>query len=203
VSVNTGNSKAEFLEEVLFSSAFSAAVQHSKTYSEGIVQHDKDRIRESLKKFLRAIRTSSPYLGGGVTDEVHGCNIENLANDVGRDWSEYLYDAKFRIGTAQKLLNLYLKLYWCIGEIAEPPHCPIDRFIIRALDSKYHNINWTTLDDLAEYQRLIDAVKGVAASGDNQLSIAAWELKNYPELAKPRKVRRSTQVGTLAVPTGT
>jgi hypothetical protein len=39
----------------------------------------------------------------------------------------------FRVGTAQKALNLYLKYLWCLGEIKTPPHCPFDRGIIQML----------------------------------------------------------------------
>jgi hypothetical protein len=186
MSIDASKDQAEFVEEVLFSSAFSAAVQHSKTYSGDVSPDCKNWIRAELKVLLQAIRTSSAYLVGGVSEDVHRRTIQDFASDVGRICGQHLHENKFRIGTAQKLLNLYLKLYWCIGEIAEPPHCPIDRVIIGALDPKYHDINWTTLDDLALYQQLIDAVKSLASGGDDQLSVAAWELKNYPELAMPR-----------------
>lgn len=39
----------------------------------------------------------------------------------------------FRIGSAQKALNLYRKYLWCLGYIPFPPHCPFDATIIDQL----------------------------------------------------------------------
>ena len=178
--------KADFIEEVFFSNAFSAAVQHSRTYSVVDVPNDNDKkkIRETIKVLLRDIRTSPQYSTGGVEQEEHVRTIEKFASDVTDAHRKHLYDNKFRIGTAQKLLNVYLKLYWCAEQIAEPPHCPIDRIIIGALDSEHHEVNWTTLDDLVGYQKLIEAAKSKAGAGDEKLSLAVWELKSYSEITK-------------------
>jgi hypothetical protein len=36
---------------------------------------------------------------------------------------------KINFGIAQKMLNLYLKYMWSLGNIQEPPHFPVDRII--------------------------------------------------------------------------
>jgi hypothetical protein len=85
-----------------------------------------------------------------------------------------LAGGKFRIGTAQKALNLYLKYLWCLGKIRMPPHCPFDAQIIKKIP-KSPCQSWTKLKDEEEYLKLVAAANDTA----NPLSLAVWELREY------------------------
>lgn len=81
------------------------------------------------------------------------------------------------MGVSQKLLNLLLKYHWCLGEIAMPPHCPLDRIIQqKGLKSK-NLVNWTTMNDIDEYLHIMHKIRQ-AADAKGQ-SIAEWELEVF------------------------
>jgi hypothetical protein len=90
-----------------------------------------------------------------------------------------LENRRFRIGSAQKALNLYLKYLWCLGKICSPPHCPFDRQIIASLPN-YTGPSWTKLVREEDYRALVEAAKAKAQDS----SLAAWELRIYNN-AKP------------------
>ena len=82
----------------------------------------------------------------------------------------------YKIGVAQKLLNLQLKYLWCLGLAAEPPHCPIDRVVI-GKSSLRNQVAWTQITDIDEYRRVILALKALADQVGQ--SLASWELHTY------------------------
>lgn len=132
------------------------------------------QFRESVIEFL--IDKIIPLYVEGCTEEQHYKNIEALIAYATRIDPGVLGEAGYKYGVAQKLLNLALKYYWCLGLISEPPHCPIDRIII---SKTKHNgrINWTQILRRAEYEEVIKEVKALAQK--KGLSIPQWELANY------------------------
>jgi hypothetical protein len=111
-----------------------------------------------------------------VTDEEHVRNIELLVEDISALFSNLLRNGRLRIGTAQKLLNLYLKYCWVLGRVSEPPHCPLDGTIIAKLKLS-EKINWTELDSVEQYRKLIKAAREAASRSG--YTVAAWELKTF------------------------
>jgi hypothetical protein len=110
----------------------------------------------------------------GVTDALHLVNIQNLALYMSRAHASTLSGGRFRIGSAQKALNLYLKYMWCVGRIPAPPHCPFD-FMVLSRVPGCKNVRWTQLDSLPEYEEIVRRAK--IAAGDSPL--AEWELRLY------------------------
>jgi hypothetical protein len=90
---------------------------------------------------------------------------------------------RFRIGSAQKALNLYLKYLWCLGLIARPPHCPFDYRILAKLPTC--NVKWTQLDSIVKYKEIVGEAEQLAKG--KRLSLADWELEEWqrsqPEIA--------------------
>ena len=95
---------------------------------------------------------------------------------AGEEFGAILRGGRYRYSSAQKLLNLYLKYQWCLGHVAEPPHCPVDRIVL-SMTSLKNKANWTEIDSRHEYMQLIDAIREQADR--DGLSIAAWEMTNY------------------------
>lgn len=60
--------------------------------------------------------------------------------------------------------NLYLKYQWCLGNIHEPPHFPIDRIIQKKLKPK-PIINWTEMNTAEAYMEIIRAVSDKLVGG--------------------------------------
>ena len=55
-----------------------------------------------------------------------------------------------------------------------PPHCPFDSRIIQKLPP-IDRLNWTQLDDMKDYSRLVAAARAAAGT----LPLAEWELRVY------------------------
>ena len=161
----------QFLRDELFSLTLMATVQRAHVY----VPNADDKARSNFQKGLRSSleRLQIAYCGP-VSEEDHIRNITALSEKLSRDYGDVLSGRRFRIGTAQKALNLYLKYLWCIGKVPIPPHCPFDYRVIAKLP-QCRGINWTALDDPAQYQALVTAAKAKAGN----MPLAVWELRTY------------------------
>jgi hypothetical protein len=171
--------KKKFLIDQAIVNSIGAAFQHACVYVKGLKDNDdrKDDLRKALAENLRSL---GPTYGRGVTEEEHCQNIINLADTLTKEHKDsgVLRDGRFRIGIAQKALNLYLKYLWCLGDIQTPPHCPIDRRIIDKLDLNWKDrgkYDWTKLDDIERYRTLTHKCREKAR--DN--SLAEWELEGW------------------------
>jgi|SRR5208337_3033874 len=158
-----------FLADEFFSMTLMATVQRGRLYREGSSEDSREAFRRALRSRLERLREQ---YAAGVSEDQHLANIENLANEL--SGSDALKERRFRIGSAQKALNLYLKYMWCSGRVATPPHCPFDSVVLSRLPS-CRNVRWTQLDSLDAYKQLVQEAR--KAAGGN--SLAEWELRLY------------------------
>lgn len=108
------------------------------------------------------------------TDPNHIAFIEEVAEGVSTELSMYLHNGRFRVGVAQKLVNVHLKYLWTAGFCPEPPHCPIDGIIRDVAGISY---SWTRSDSIKEYEKAIQNLKSISAA--KKLSLAQWELQTF------------------------
>jgi hypothetical protein len=160
-----------FLEDEFFSMTLMATVQRGRLYREGSRETERDAFRCALRAELESL---TEQYRAGVSESQHLANIENLANTLSCAHASILNGGRFRIGSAQKALNLYLKYMWCLGRIPAPPHCPFDLMVLSRLPG-CSDVRWTQLDSLPEYERIVSHAK--IAAGDSHL--AEWELHLY------------------------
>lgn len=169
--------KSKFIISELLILAWAASVQRANLYGKKSKSAQSSvkftEFREDVINFLR--ENIIPKYINGCTEKQHYKNIESLivhANKVGRE----ILCQGYKYGVAQKLLNLALKYYWCLGLISEPPHCPVDRIVISK--TRYNGkINWTQISCKPEYKKVIKEIKAMARK--EGLSIPNWELTNY------------------------
>ena len=148
-----------------------ATLRRSKTYK---TENPKQRFEFREGVIAKVESLSEQYLKKSVSENKHIKNIEDLSESMSKKYGAYLVGKRFRIGSAQKVLNLYLKYLWCLGKIDEPPHFSIDAIMLRELP-KYSHISWTKLNNIDKYRDIIKEAKNVA--GDQ--SLAEWELCAY------------------------
>ena len=129
-------------------------------------------VRGYLRDELSAL--TPHYTAGPVSDARHIANVQHLADTLSSRCESLLFEKRFRIGVAQKALNLYLKYLWCIGQVPEPPHCPFDRTVIQELEG-CQGISWSQFDDLDTYEQLVAAARRKASP----LSLSEWELRFF------------------------
>lgn len=134
--------------------------------------------RGKAKRAFRAVlnEVETKYAASPVTEDEHVVYIEAVADRLSRDLGDYLHGRRFRIGVAQKLVNIHLKYLWAADLCKQPPHCPIDGIIRDAAKLDY---DWTRSDSIQEYRNAITALK-IVANGTN---LSEWELQNFKRRA--------------------
>jgi len=165
--------KKEFLNNEILSSSIFAGLTRNRIYKQKIDENDrikfKNNLKHKLKEYGRGYKTK-------ISDTEHIENIKRFSDGISAEFGKILNGNRFRIGTSQKLLNLYLKYLWILGWISEPPHCPFDSIIIAELGLGAE-IKFTKFDSEEDYNSLVTAAAKKAK--DAKLSIAQWELKVF------------------------
>jgi hypothetical protein len=174
-----GKRKNEFLIGQAIANAISAAFQHAGVYVKGLKDNDERKVALRMK-LADELRLLSKNYVKTVIDDAHCKNIVKLADTLTCEFKGLgiLRNNRFRIGIAQKALNLYLKYLWCFGDIVTPPHCPIDRRIIGILgltSKERGKYDWTKLDDIEKYKILIEKCRSQA----EKTPVAEWELNKW------------------------
>jgi len=160
-----------FLSDEFFSLTLMATVQRASVYSPGLSDRATAGFQQALRGRLEQLES---VYRAPVSEDDHIGDIVALAEALSASHADILVGHRFRSGTAQKALNLYLEYRWCIGKIPTPPHCPFDGQIISRLPG-CRGISWTALDSEAHYRHLVAGAKA-AAKG---VPLPVWELLTY------------------------
>ena len=167
------SARHDFLKSQLFQMTVAATMQRNKVYADCTTEAERTSFRAALCKQLTLV--SDAYCAD-FSDQRHEQAITQLADTLSESHGHILVSNRFRVGTAQKALNLWLKYLWCADFLTiEPLHCPFDRIIIQTLSKDVRSLNWTTLDRISDYQRLVSAARIKAG----KLPLAQWELTSY------------------------
>jgi formylmethanofuran dehydrogenase subunit E-like metal-binding protein len=97
--------KQLFISDEIFSLTLKATVTRVKFYASNAKEKHRADFRGSLRRQLED--TAKKYVTT-VSEEDHIRHIVNLAKTLTKSHSTYLDGSRFRIGRAQKALNLYL-----------------------------------------------------------------------------------------------
>lgn len=152
-----------------------ATAQRGRLYRDGVSADERQRLRAALRARLEGLATK---YAEPVTDSDHVATIVEISDDLSSRHPRALCAGRFRIGSAQKALNLYLKYLWCLGEATMPPHCPFDSVVLAEVPG-CRQVRWTKLDSADEYERIVCAARNVAGG----LPLAEWELQFYNRAA--------------------
>jgi hypothetical protein len=176
--------KVQYLRDELYGLTLQATVQRAHIYSPSAPSDARTAFQHGL---LRALNALEPLYVSRVADDEHVAHIAALADNVSREHADALHARRFRIGPAQKALNLHLKYLWCLGVIHMPPHCPFDARIIELLP-RPERLTWTQLDDIDKYRGLVAAAQRLAGSQP----LAEWELHQYSQVSTAAKRHPTT-----------
>jgi hypothetical protein len=145
--------------------SINAAVQRNRVYQ----SYDRrDEFRADWMRMLRAEAQRYRLPDPPMSDSQHYRIIPSISDRLSAAFGASLIGGRLRFGTSQKALNLYLKYLWQLGDIGAPPHCPVDRIVLDALDI---DEAWTKCDDENRYMTWIGAIRRKAGT----LSVAEWE----------------------------
>jgi hypothetical protein len=167
-------SRQEYVISELSVLSWGASVQRANLFRNEATPGQRKDFRHRVLLFL-ATEVALNYLRA-PSEQQHLGSICRLS-EVGGEFGEgILREPGYKIGVAQKRLNLHLKYLWCIGIVGEPPHCPVDRVMINKTHLK-NQVAWTKIGDIREYERVIATLK--LAAEPTGLSLARWELEIY------------------------
>lgn len=173
------------LGDEYFTSTLLGTFGRSGIWKKTTAEKDRKQVHHALREHLQSL---AEQYRSPVSDAAHLDNIRALANSLSAEFAPLFRDGRFRIGLAQKALNLYLKYLWCAGFSAQPPHCPVDAIVL-AKAKIWDASPRTKLDSIEEYARLIERLRGVAEG----LPLAEWDLAAWSakkaESATPRRRR--------------
>ena len=172
-----------FLCDQFHSMVLQATVQRAAIYELGASETVREEFRRGLRQRLDAAATA---YATPIAEQEHIGRIAALARSLSKDHAGALRGGAFRIGPAQKALNLFLKYQWCSGWIPMPPHCPFDALIIAQLP-RHAGVAWTRLDSVEAYESLVAAARSRAGS----VPLAEWELDIYARVSGA--AQRATQ----------
>jgi hypothetical protein len=159
--------KKDFLKKEFVVLSINAAFQRNQNvYKEQPNELIKAGFRDFLERFLAALPLYE------LTEKRLYKIIDDLTIKT-REYRDILKLGQLNYGTAQKLVNLYLKYLWCLDMAPEPPHCPIDRIILGK--AKISDVSWTKINSREEYKSIVNKIKIIS----KDLSIAQWELENF------------------------
>ena len=168
--------RRDYVNTELSPLTLTAVTQRGRVYRPALSESDRRPVHKTLRELL--LDASTQYTNGGVSEVQHAANIEHIAQTMTQHHAAVLRGGKFRIGSAQKALNLPLKYRWCLGEIPMPPHCPFDAYVLRAIPG-CQTRSWTAIKSIEQYADLVAAAHTV----DGERPLAEWELSVYNEVA--------------------
>lgn len=165
--------KQTFINTEIWLLTFGGAFQRANVYADNIDEAKRKGFRNALIAYVE--KNIIIQYQQEVSEDMHINNIHAIIS-FSTQFSSILKSEKLTFGVTQKILNLFLKYQWCLGNISTPPHFPVDRIIQSKLELP-KIINWTSLDSEMEYRRIIDAAKSKAVIESR--SLAEWELVNF------------------------
>jgi hypothetical protein len=152
-------------EKEAMDSSILAALQRNKVYVSDDEYSFRSQFREEWATLIR--NEAKPYreVGRSISDDEHCAAIQHIADELSERFSEHLVGRRLRFGTSQKAFNCYLKYLWALGEIATPPHCPIDGVVLKRVGI---SDSWTRCDSREQYMGWINAIR-------QHLTLSEWE----------------------------
>lgn len=171
----------EFLRQTALFNATGAAFQRAGIYTKTASSETKDALKADLEE--RLCDMEKQYRDK-ITSQEHFQNIQRLAEFMSSRHARILREECFRVGVAQKALNIYLKLIWCYGWIPEPPHCPLDSIVLAEIgDTK---TKWTKMHGIGAYRIAIEAVEDHVRQHAPGKSLSRWELEIWTNRTRRR-----------------
>jgi hypothetical protein len=166
--------KFDFIVSQLWILSWNASVQRAQLFDSKTTNHDRRKFRNAIILFLRENILPKYETKASPKNNIYKTSRNCLMKEQSSRWG-YAWPEGYKIGVAQKLLNLQLKYLWCLGLISEPPHCPVDRIIINETDLK-DRISWTKITDITEYMTSNLCAKTSFLAINPSLE---WELEVY------------------------
>ena len=177
--------KNKFLNNELWTLTVGAAFQRAYLYTDSAPDEEKKKFKEATRNFIE--NTILPHYKDGKVNEENHVKYINELSDFTTSFATIFQKGRMNFGISQKMLNLYLKYQWCKGDIAEPPHFPVDRIIQEELNKiarknklKAKKIEpWTQFKDETKYLEVINFAKEMMTIDSSLMKFSLPEVELY------------------------
>ncbi|MDB4028015.1 hypothetical protein N9459_02395 [Flavobacteriaceae bacterium] len=174
--------KEDFINKEIWMLTFGASFQRAYAYVDNASNDTKIRFKNYTTVVVENILAQ--YKTDKVTDVQHIDNIKALSVSS-KQFSEIFNGGKINFGIAQKMLNLYLKYQWCLCNINEPPHFPVDRIIQQKLNEqaklkglpKLELLPWTQFKDETHYIKVINHARALKITTPAKLELKLFQRR--------------------------
>ena len=86
--------------------------QRGNLYTQNADKEQKISFHAALHRELKSMIIKYKY---EVSENQHILNIQNISDEFSLKYNSLFKNGRFRIGSAQKSLNLWLKYLWCLN----------------------------------------------------------------------------------------
>jgi hypothetical protein len=151
-----------------------AALQRANVYRDCANADVKRRFKEMAKCWLSNF--GDLYSRQAANPNNWCDSIDALCRYLAtEEFNPHLQGGIVRLGVSQKMISLYLKYRWLLGEADKKPlFSVLDRGIMQR--ARVNNPpNWTQLNDRYEYARVVEAIDDFAG----EIGGAAWEVNAW------------------------
>jgi hypothetical protein len=176
-------SQGSFIQNEIWMLTFGASFQRSGIYNKTAPEAQKGSFKMKTRAYI-VDAVLDGYKTGNVSDEQHIDNIKSISA-YSSNFSEIFVKGKINFGIAQKMLNLYLKYMWSLGNIPEPPHFPVDRIIQIKLIEQAKQLGiipikieaWTQFNDEKHYLKVISSARELISKNEKLAKHSLAELE--------------------------
>jgi len=153
---------------MILRNSVNAALQRAHVYKGSANAKIRENIRKRAKEWLADF--GNRYSWKKTNEENWSKEVESLADMLTREYGEYLTGKRLRIGVSQKMISLYLKYLWLLGNKEKKPlFAVLDRGIMKAAHIM-NPPNWTELDCINEYKRVVCKICEFAQSQTSEMT---------------------------------
>ncbi len=182
--------KKDFIEQEIWLLTRGGGFQRANVYANNNNLSGKEYATRKLyftrmlHGWLKNVMESTYSQSKNISYEQHIAKINSISSSTSA-FDDVLTNGKLNFGVSQKLLNLYLKYHWCLGNIPTPPHFPVDRIIQKELGFKEKDlVAWTQMKDDKSYKKIIVRAEEMLKDNteivtENITTIAELELKLF------------------------
>jgi hypothetical protein len=182
MQATTATNKQHFLRYTYAVESISAAMKTRNpkfpVYERECTENKKAGFKTMLLKHVLGL-----WIDKNVLDEnTMLTEIERLKK-ICEQYKHILYNEKMRIGICQKMICLYAKFLWVSGQLTSPPPLiPYDG-VVKGLLKDSSLPDWTVLDDMVEYKKIIAAIQNVSGGQPAEWELQEWNRMVYKNLA--------------------
>ena len=146
-------------------------------YARNATRTQRAAAQDAIRAVLPIVEKRYSETAGLKSDELRVQFIVETADQLAGAHCDALHNGRFRIGIAQKRIDLHLKYLWAAGLVPEPPHCSLDGIVRDIANREY---DWTSSDSIDDYKCAIYALKHVA----KPRTLSVWELEEFRRRAQ-------------------